>query len=40
LEKLQTGMQVSTLIVVRQRPVISLFTEMFTKGTEGLKNTR
>lgn len=40
LEKLHPGMQVSTLIVVRQRPVISLFTEMFTKGTEGLKNSR
>jgi len=40
LAKLKPGMQVSALIVVRQRPVISLFTEMFTKGTEGLKNSR
>ena len=40
MEKLKPGMQVSALIVVRQRPVISLLTDMFTKGTEDLQNSR
>ena len=40
LSKLYPGMQVSALITVRQRPVISLLTDVFTKGTEGLKNSR
>jgi len=40
LSKLYPGMQVAALITVRQRPVISLFTDVFTKGTEGLKNSR
>ena len=40
ISKLHPGMQVTALIIVRQRPVISLFTEMFTKGTDSLKNSR
>jgi HlyD family secretion protein len=40
LTQLHPGMQVSALIIVRQRPVINLFTDVFTKGTEGLKNSR
>lgn len=40
ISRLHPGMQVNALIIVRQRPVISLFTEMFTKGTESLKNSR
>ena len=40
LDRLKPGMQVSALIVVRKRPVISLFTDMFTKGTEDLQNSR
>ena len=33
-------MQVSALIVVRKRPVISLLTDTFTKGAEDLQNSR
>lgn len=40
LNRLKPGMQVSALMVVRQRPVISLLTDTFTKGTEDLQNTR
>ena len=40
LDRLKPGMQVSALIVVRQRPVISLLTDTFTKGTEDLQNAR
>ena len=40
LSRLKPGMQVSALIVVRQRPVISLLTDTFTKGTEDLQNSR
>ena len=40
LSRLKPGMQVSALIVVRQRPVISLLTDTFTKGSEALQNTR
>ena len=40
LSRLKPGMQVSALIVVRQRPVISLLTDSFTKGSEALQNTR
>ena len=40
LDRLKPGMQVSALIVVRKRPVISLLTDMFTKGTEDLQNSR
>jgi hypothetical protein len=39
-DRLKPGMQVSALIVVRKRPVISLLTDMFTKGTEDLQNSR
>lgn len=38
--RLKPGMQVSALIVVRQRPVITLLTDTFTKGSESLKNSR
>ena len=38
--KLRPGMQVAALIVVRQRPVITLLTDTFTKGRESLQNTR
>ena len=40
VSRLKPGMQVSALIVVRQRPVITLLTDTFTKGTESLKNSR
>ena len=40
LSRLKPGMQVSALIVVRERPVISLLTDTFTKGTEDLQNSR
>ena len=40
ISKLRPGMQVSALIVVRQRPVITLLTDTFTKGRESLQNTR
>lgn len=40
LRRLTPGMQVSASIVVRQRPVISLLTDVFTKGTESLQNSR
>jgi len=40
IAKLKPGMQVSALIVVRQRPVITLLTDTFTKGSESLKNSR
>ena len=40
LDRLKPGMQVTALIVVRKRPVISLLTDMFTKGSEDLQNSR
>lgn len=40
LGRLKPGMQVSALIVVRQRPVIALLTDTFTKGAEDLQNSR
>lgn len=40
ISRLRPGMQVSALIVVRQRPVITLLTDTFTKGRESLQNTR
>ena len=40
LTRLKPGMQVSALIVVRQRPIISLLTDTFTQGSEDLQNTR
>lgn len=40
LQRLQPGMQVSANIIVRQRPVITLLTDVFTKGTDNLKNSR
>jgi len=40
VSRLQPGMQVSANIIVRQRPVITLLTDVFTKGTESLKNSR
>jgi len=40
LQRLQPGMQVSANIVVRQRPVINLLTDVFTKGADGIKNSR
>lgn len=40
IRQLRPGMQVAALIVVRQRPVITLLTDTFTKGTESLQNSR
>jgi HlyD family secretion protein len=40
LNRLEPGMQVSANIIVRQRPVITLLTDVFTKGTETLQNSR
>ena len=40
MSRLAPGMQVSTNIIVRQRPVITLLTDVFTKGTEDLQNSR
>ena len=40
LSKLAPGMQVSANIIVRQRPVITLLTDVFTKGSEDLKTSR
>ena len=40
LDRLAPGMQVSANIIVRQRPVITLLTDVFTKGTESLQNSR
>ena len=40
LERLVPGMQVSANIIVRQRPVITLLTDVFTKGSESLQNSR
>ena len=40
IKRLSPGMQVSANIIVRQRPVISLLTDVFTKGSESLKNSR
>ena len=40
IANLKPGMQVSALIVVRQRAVITLLTDTFTKGSESLKNSR
>ena len=38
--RLAPGMQVSANIIVRQRPVITLLTDVFTKGSESLQNSR
>jgi hemolysin D len=40
LSRLAPGMQVGANIIVRQRPVITLLTDVFTKGSEDLKNSR
>lgn len=40
LDRLTPGMQVSANIIVRQRPVITLLTDVFTKGSESLQNSR
>ena len=40
LNRLAPGMQVSANIIVRQRPVITLLTDVFTKGSESLQNSR
>ena len=40
ISRLTPGMQVSGNIIVRQRPVITLLTDVFTKGSEDLKNSR
>ena len=40
LDRLAPGMQVSANIIVRQRPVVTLLTDVFTKGTESLQNSR
>jgi len=40
LDRLSPGMQVSANIIVRQRPVLTLLTDVFTKGTESLQNSR
>jgi len=37
---LQSGMSISTNIKVRSRPVISIFTELFTRSIESLKSVR
>ena len=40
LDRLAPGMQVSANIIVRQRPILTLLTDVFTKGTESLQNSR
>ena len=40
MDRLAPGMQVSANIIVRQRPVITLLTDVFTKGSESLQNSR
>jgi HlyD family secretion protein len=40
MDRLAPGMQVSANIIVRQRPVLTLLTDVFTKGTESLQNSR
>ena len=40
LDRLAPGMQVSANIIVRQRPVLTLLSDVFTKGTESLQNSR
>lgn len=40
VDRLAPGMQVSANIIVRQRPVITLLTDVFTKGSESLQNSR
>ena len=40
LKRLSPGMQVAANIIVRQRPVITLLTDVFTKGSESLQNSR
>ena len=40
LDRLAPGMQVMANIIVRQRPVVTLFTDVFTKGSESLQNSR
>lgn len=40
IKRLTPGMQVSGNIIVRQRPVITLLTDVFTKGREDLQNSR
>ena len=40
LDRLSPGMQVSANIILRQRPVITLLTDVFTKGSESLQNSR
>ena len=40
LDRLAPGMLVSANIIVRQRPVITLLTDVFTKGSESLQNSR
>jgi len=40
ISRLSPGMQVSGNIIVRQRPVITLLTDVFTKGSESLQNSR
>ena len=40
ISRLAPGMQVSANIIVRQRPVITLLTDVFTKGSESLQNSR
>jgi HlyD family secretion protein len=37
---LQSGMSISTNIRVRQRTVMSIFTDLFTEKTDSLKNVR
>ena len=37
LDRLAPGMQVMANIIVRQRPVVTLFTDVFTKGSESLQ---
>ncbi len=40
ISRLSPGMQVSGNIIVRQRPVITLLTDVFTKGSESLQNSK
>ena len=40
IERLAPGMQVSANVIVRQRPVLTLLTDVFTKGSESLQNSR
>ena len=40
IERLAPGMQVAANIIVRQRPVLTLLTDVFTKGSESLQNSR